>query len=128
MACFWFVRAQRTSEGVELVPVQQGDLSTHGGSPTIRSPYGRPSDDPTTSNNESNDQPRGHFGTLTLSVCYLQSGNCYPLDGDIAGTTLHRLYFPKGGWIDFTSCELDEDLNGQCTDEQGRPWQINGQE
>jgi hypothetical protein len=42
------------------------------------------------------------------------------------GTTLHRLYFPKGGWIDFPDCHLESDLTGNCTDEEGRSWQIEG--
>lgn len=107
---------------------QNGDLRMQGGSPTVRVPYALADDDPLTSNDESNDQPRGHFGTLTLSACNLSSGNCYPLDGDVSGTELHRLYFPRGGWIDFLGCDLDVSLTGVCEDEQGRSWQIDGED
>jgi hypothetical protein len=128
LAYVWFGRSERSAPDVrETVPVQHGDPSVLGGSPAIRSPYVRQEDNPATSNDESNDQPRGHFGTLTLSVCNLQSGNCYPLDGDVTGTTLNRLYFPKGGWIDFIGCELDDDFTGECDDEEGHAWQINGE-
>jgi hypothetical protein len=110
-----------------MVWPQSGRPNKSGGAATIRRPFLQIPDDPGTSNDESNDQPRGHFGTLTLSVCNLQSGNCYPLDADISGTTLERLYFPKGGWIDFYSCELDDDLTGECDDEEGRLWQVEGE-
>jgi len=106
--------------------VRRGDLSLTGGSPTIRREFTPRPDDPATTNDESNDQPRGFFGTTTLQVTNLGSGNSYPLDADLDGTTLHRLYFPKGGWIDFPDCELEPDLTGTCDDEEGRSWEIGG--
>jgi hypothetical protein len=36
--------------------------------PMVRAPYTPAPDDPSTSNDESNDQPLGHFGTRTLVV------------------------------------------------------------
>lgn len=106
--------------------IQKGDLSPTGGSPTVRIPFAPQNDDPETSNDETNDQPLGHFGTLTLFVTSVESGNSYPLDGEMEGTELRRLYFPRGGWIDFYSCELDKDFSGFCSDEQGRSWSIAG--
>jgi hypothetical protein len=111
----------------KVVQQHTGDLSNRGGSATVRRPHAKIDDDPSTSNDESNDQPLGHFGTLTLSVCNLQSGNCYPLDGELSGSTLERLYFPRGGWIDFLDCELDDDFNGECEDEDGKMWRIDGE-
>jgi hypothetical protein len=123
----WLMRDEPSPQVTsDTVSAEQGDLSDNGGSPTVRLPYAREQDDPATSNDESNDQPHGHFGTQTLSVCNLQSGNCYPLDADVNDTALERLYFPKGGWIDFAECELDSDLSGECLDEEGRGWQIDG--
>lgn len=61
---------------------------------------------------------------VTLSVCNVQSGNCYPLDADVSGSEVNRLYFPRGGWIDFPGCELEDDLTGECEDEQGRSWEF----
>ena len=110
-----------------MVPLHQGDLSTRGGSPTVREPFPAKPDDPATTNDESNDQPVGYFGTKTLSVCNLRAGNCYTLDGELDGLTLERVYFPKGGWVDFPECELDEDLEGTCDDERGREWSFNGE-
>jgi hypothetical protein len=110
-----------------LVPAQQGDLAARGGSPTVRRPYLRSEDDPSTSNDETNDQPLGHFGTLTLSVCNSSTSKCYEVDAELSGTTLDRLYFQKGGWVDFDACELDEDFTGECDDENGRWWEINGE-
>jgi hypothetical protein len=45
----------------------------------------------------------------------------------MSGTTLERLYFPKGGWVDLIDCELDDDLTGECDDENGRTWELNGE-
>jgi hypothetical protein len=113
--------------GEKTVEETEGDLSRKGGSPTVRVAHPVAPDDPLTSNDESNDQPVGYYGTMTLSVTYSNSGSTYSLDGDIEGTELRRLYFPKGGWIDFYSCELDEDKTGYCVDEEGRSWTINGE-
>src|SRR5688572_1944979 len=91
---------------------RRADLANEGGTPTIRKPVADTLDDPATSNDESNDQPLGHFGTLTLEVTSFESGNTYTLDADVDGATVERIYFPKGGWVDFIECELDESLLG----------------
>jgi hypothetical protein len=109
------------------VQPQQGNLAKREGTPTVRREYEPEADGPTTSNDESNDQPKGHFGTVTLSVTG-PNGNHYTLDADVNDNNLERLYFPKGGWLDFDDCELDEDLNGECTDENGRTWTIEGED
>ncbi len=83
-------------------------------------------DDPNTSNDESNDQPLGHFGSMTLWVRNVNSGNSYPLDAEVSGISLERFYFSKGGWVDFYSCELDENYSGTCEDENGTEWEIEG--
>jgi hypothetical protein len=84
-------------------------------------------DDPRTTNDESNDQPLGHFGTLTMAVSSLENGHPYTLDVELLGKTVERVYFPKGGWVDFYDCELDSDLTGTCEDEKGRSWLFEGE-
>ena len=106
---------------------QKGNIAMHGGTPTIRNPVPHTPDDPNTTNDESNDQPLGYFGTTTLDVTNISSGNSYSLDADIDDNQLQRLYFPKGGWVDFSDCELDEYLCGTCADENGNEWEINGE-
>lgn len=122
----WWNRGEPKPHPTLAVPVRQGDLATHGGTPNVRRPFVPSPDNPATTNDESNDQTREHFGTITLYVTNVSSGNSYPLDADVDGTELHRLYFPKGGWLDFIGCELEEDLTGTCEDEQGREWEMNG--
>lgn len=109
------------------VQPHQGDLSKRGGTATVRESFTRQEDDPTTTNDESNDQPVGYFGTITLRVHNPRNGNTYTLDADVNETSVDRIYFPKGGWIDFYRCELDEDLQGECEDEQGRSWVFEGE-
>jgi hypothetical protein len=105
--------------------VQQGDLSLSGGSPTVRREYEPQPDDPYTTDDESNDQPVGYFGTRTLSIAG-ENGNIYTLDGEIEGGELRRVYSPRGGWVDFPGCELESDFSGSCFDEEGRYWTIYG--
>ena len=105
---------------------QKGDLSMDGGSPTIRREFEPRLDDPYTTNDESNDQPVGYFGTKTLLIGG-QNGNTYTLDGELEGLELRRVYFPRGGWVDFPSCELESDLSGFCIDEEGRSWTVHGE-
>jgi len=82
-------------------------------------------DDPETSNDESNDLPLGYFGSATLVVMSVDSGNTYTLDAEIDDDELTRLYFPKGGWVDFYDCPVDEDSIGDtCYDEEGRAWVV----
>jgi hypothetical protein len=94
---------------------------------TIREPFEPQPDDPSTTNDESNDQPVGHFGTLTLEVESYSSGNTYTLDVELDGLEVERIYFPKGGWVRFYGCELDEDYTGECDDAQGRTWAFHGE-
>jgi len=108
------------------VPIQQGDLAHHGGTPTIRKSFTRQVDDPSTTNDESNDQPVGHLGTVTLEVHNVSSGNSYPLDADVEGNEVKRIYFPKGGWVDFNESEIDASGNGRGTDEESREWEFEG--
>jgi len=118
------------SEESRQVEPHKGDLATRRGTATVREPYTKPVDDPYTTDDESNNQPLGKFGTVTLHVLYVNSGNSYPVDADVEengdGYELHRLYFLKGGWVDFNSCDLDEDYQGSCDDENGRAWEIEG--
>jgi len=106
--------------------VQKGDPSHHGGTATVRKPYTPKEDDPVTSNDESNDQPIGHLGTVTLYAYNYSSGNTYSLDADVEDGEVERLYFPKGGWVDFISSDIDKDGNGSGTDERGRQWEFRG--
>jgi hypothetical protein len=114
-------------QGERLIQPQAGDLSKSGGSASVRESFDPELDDPDTEDDESNDQPLGYFGTLTMAVGSVESGNSYTLDVDIDGTTVERVYFPKGGWIDFYDCELDDDLIGDCQDEEGRSWIFEGE-
>lgn len=112
-----------------LVTPHEGNLAMTGGKPTVRESYN------TNNRRYPHAQPAGHFGTMTLEALNVNSGNQYPLDADVDDDstdvsdthTLHRLYFPKGGWIDFADCELDEDYSGTCLDENGREWEIMGE-
>ena len=119
--------AEPQTSSEQLVYPNQGDASMSGGSATVREPYLQLEDDPSTTNDESNDQPLGHYGTLTLNVCNQNSGNCYDLDADLDGFEMTRLYFSNGGWVDFSGCELDEDYEGFCEDENGTAWEIRGE-
>jgi hypothetical protein len=113
---------QPGSSNQREVQARQGDLSKAGGTATVRKPYEQRLDDPATTNDESNDQPVGHYGTTTLIVSQEESGHTYTLDVEIEGSEVQRIYFPKGGWVDLRGCELDEDLTGDCVDENGRHW------
>lgn len=84
-------------------------------------------DDPSTTNDESNDQPLRTAGTMTLCVTNHGSGNSYPLDADVQSNEVISIYFPKGGNVDFPGCELDDSLQGECNDEEGRGWTFNGE-
>ena len=99
--------------------VHKGDPAHHGGTAIVRKPYEPQSDDPATSNDESNDQLLGHFGSLTLYAYNSSSGNTSALDADVEDGEVLWLYFPKGGWVDFDSSEIDSDGNGSGTDENG---------
>ncbi|MBX7135029.1 MAG: transposase [Fimbriimonadaceae bacterium] len=102
-----------------------GTSALQGEGPTVRRPFARPLDDPATTNDESNDQPVGYFGSETVSVCSVRAGNCYTLDADVSGDSVTRIYFPRGGWVDFADCDL-EDLEGECDDEEGSAWEFRG--
>jgi hypothetical protein len=117
--------SQSTSSS-NAIQSKQGNLAKHEGTATVWRSYEPEPDDPDTTNDESNDQPVGHFGTVTLSVIG-PPGNHYTLDADVDDNKIERLYFPKGGWIDFDDCDLDEDLNGECTDENGNSWTFGGE-
>lgn len=123
-------QAVSTTKTTAIEP-KQGDLATRGGTATVRKGYEPQDDNPTTTDNERNNQPLGHMGTVTLRVHNVSSGNSYPVDADVEniddGYELHRLYFLKGGWVDFNSCDLDSDYVGSCSDENGRDWEIEGE-
>jgi len=95
--------------------------------PSPRKSFTPQPDDPQTTNDESNDQPLGHFGTVTLSVTNQRSGNTYSLDADVEDREIRRIYFTKGGWVNFPACEVEEDMTGECEDEQGRVWTFEGE-
>jgi hypothetical protein len=104
----------------DVVLPQEGDPAMGGGSPTIRKSFVRQPDNPYTTNNEANDHPLGHFGNCTITCLNESSGNSYPLDADVASREVKRIYFPKGGWVDFSDSSIDENGTGEGTDEQGR--------
>lgn len=107
--------------------MKKGDMAMKGGTATKRKYHLKQQDDPKTTNDESNDQPIGHYGTVTVYVHNQSSQNSYYLDADMEGFDLQRLYFPKGGWVDFRGCLLDERYTGECEDENGTGWEINGE-
>jgi hypothetical protein len=95
---------------------------------TTRSDPPELEDDPDTTNDESNDQPVGYYGTHTLCVYNVEAGNNYTLDVDVSeDAEVEQVYFPKSGWIYFSGCELDEDFEGDCSDNEGRSWQFQGE-
>ncbi|MDO8623467.1 MAG: hypothetical protein Q7R52_04425 [archaeon] len=102
----------------------KGDMSDYGGSATQRyedtPTFG---DDSYTTNDESNDQPVGFYGTDTMYACNQSSGNCYDLDVDSDGENVERIYFPKGGWVDVDYSDCDD---GYCyvEDENGTEWEL----
>src|SRR6266540_3003661 len=40
-------------------------------------------------------------------------------DADVDGGEVQQLYFPKGGWVDFTTSDIDDEGNGTGTDVEG---------
>jgi len=106
--------------------IKKGDMSHSGGTPTYRTKDTiniHMEDDYSTTNDESNDQPVGFYGTDTMYVCNNSSGNCYYLDVDSTGEELERIYFPKGGWVDI---EYSDCSGGYCVaeDENGTEWEL----
>jgi hypothetical protein len=100
---------------------KQGDLSNTGGSPTLR--YEEIPDTNYDSNPYDEDQPTGYYGTKTIEACSTHNGSCYTLDADISGDMVERIYFPRGGWVDFDDGEF---MNGSGwgIDENGREWEF----
>ena len=82
-------------------------------------------DDPYTTNNESNDQPVGYFGTETVRACTTHNDTCYALDVLVEDGMVVEIYFPKGGNVDLYDGEFDGDY-GWGTDENGREWEFSG--
>ncbi len=109
--------------GVLGARITKGDMSHRGGSPTVRGLVPPKTDDPLTATDESNDHLVGHFGTVTLEACQRR---CYTLDADVEDGQVQRLYFPKGGWVDFDEGEIDESGFGSGVDENGRAWEFEG--
>ena len=79
-------------------------------------------DNPDTSNDESNDQPLGLYGTETVLACTPHNDRCYTLDALIEDQAIKKLYFPKGGYIRFTNntclprtvCNLNDGRGKAC--------------
>ena len=84
-------------------------------------------DNPATTNDESNDQAVGHHGTVTLCVSTPHNGRSYTLDANVDGGAVSEVYFPKGGNVDFDDCELNDELSGECVDENGKTWEFTGE-
>lgn len=123
--------ANRSKPNSDTTIVREGDLASRNGTATVRKKHTVRIDDPETSNDESNDQPLGHYGTITLDVRNVSSGHSYSVDADVdedefGELRLRRLYFVKGGWVDFVGCGLESDYSGSCSDENGRDWEIEG--
>lgn len=108
-----------------LIGTVGSNLALHA-EPAQRQPRPTLIDNPATTNDESNDQPLGTAGTMTLCVTNHGSGNSYPLDADVSGTTVATIYFAKGGNVDFPRCRLDTDYRGTCQDQSGRGWTFSG--
>ncbi len=120
----WAIYSSFTGDSISNEAYQKGDMSDYSGSPTLRREYTPQfEDDYSTTNDESNDQPVGFYGTETMTACNQSSGNCYDLDVDSDGENIERIYFPKGGWVDvdYSDCE-----DGSCyvEDENGTEWEL----
>lgn len=101
---------------VGAVLPRAGNLALTGGSATVRCPYCP----------RGNEQPLGYFGNATVEV-YNENDDEYTLDADFMKNRLHRLYFPRGGWVDFPDClihQSEDGIDGTCKDEQGRLWNV----
>jgi hypothetical protein len=114
----------RNRQKLESDAYYKGDMSNTGGTPTYRySDTPSYSDKYYTTDDESNNQAVGFYGTDTMYACNGSSGNCYDLDVDSDGENIERLYFEKGGWvdIDYSDCE-----DGFCyvEDENGNEWEL----
>lgn len=81
------------------------------------------SDNPETSNDESNDQPVGYYGDKTMQVRTPHNGENYTLDVEFDGENPTSVYFPKGGNVDFSDCS-GGDGSWECIDEDGKEWTI----
>ena len=81
-------------------------------------------DDPETTNDESNDQPEGYYGSETITACTPHNGSCYDLDADIEDTTITTIYFPKGGYVyvNAEDCNSGETCYGE--DGDGTEWEL----
>jgi hypothetical protein len=89
----------------------EGDMSNEGGTATVRyADTPEYEDNLYTTNDESNDQALGFYGTQTMNACNQSSGNCYDLDVDISDGEVERIYFPKGGWVDIVGSDCYEEL------------------
>lgn len=120
----WGVVSLFSGDKISSDAYLKGDMSDYGGSSTQRyedTPIFE--DDYSTTNDESNDQPVGFYGTETMYACNQDSGNCYDLDVDSDGENIERIYFPKGGWVDVDYSDCDD---GYCyvEDENGREWEL----
>ncbi|MBJ8452821.1 hypothetical protein I6M90_21465 [Acinetobacter bereziniae] len=116
---------------IDLPDIETQSVTTSTGSShriQIREEPPKLEDDPNTSNDESNDQPLGYYGTHTLCVYNDSSLNTYTLDVDLTDeAVVEQIYFPKGGWIYFDNCQLDESLSGYCVDYRDRGWEFEGE-
>jgi hypothetical protein len=119
-ACACLCRVVQDKEG--RATDQKGDPSNHGGTATVREPYTPKQDDSATSNDESNDHPLGHFGSVTLYAYNSSSGHTYTLDADVENGEFNVYIFQRADGVDFDFGEIDSDGNGRGTDENGRFW------
>lgn len=103
---------------------KRGDPALTGGTPTLRRPFTAPTDDPRTRNNEANDQPFGYFGTGNVVVRNESNGREYTLGADVEDGQLLRIYFARGGWVDFPDCDVSANDEPLCLDEEEREWTI----
>ena len=70
------------------------------------------------------DQKLELFKWYNITATFNQnSGNCYDLDADIYNEEIERLYFPKGGWVDFNYSGCRESYC-YAEDENGTEWEI----
>lgn len=120
----WSHGARPAATNSTMTYPKKGDPSLDGGTPTLRRPYTAPTDDPRTRNNETNDQPLGYFGTGDVVVRNESNGREYTLGADVEDGQLLRIYFARGGWVDFPDCDVSANDEPLCLDEEGREWTI----
>ena len=82
-------------------------------------------DDPATTDDESNNQPLGLFGTEIVKACTTHNERCYTLDAQFDDKKLVKVYFVKGGRLKFKDNQCASMQICRVKGQNGREWLIN---